>query len=390
MNTPRIYEIPSKSFFLFGPRGVGKSTWIQAMKKYDISIDLLHQKTFIELQNNPSLLEAKTIHLKQGSTVFIDEVQKLPELLNEVHRLIENKKLNFILTGSSARKLRRSGANLLAGRAHTYKMFPFSLAELGDSFGLKQVINIGTLPVVINNISLAEEALFSYVETYLREEIKEEALVRRIEEFSRFLTIAGQLNAQVINFQNVARDSGKSSKTIQNWYQVLEETLLGTRLAAYRPGFKVREVEHPKFYWFDFGVARVAGGLKVSDVDKFWQGFAFETLILNELKIYNEVSRKRFDIYYYATPGAGEIDFLIETRKKTINRPPEFITIEVKYSEKWNRDYESPSRALKLYAKDSHKRMLGIYIGNETLTFDNFEVLPVKEFIKNLFIGQIF
>lgn len=390
MNIPRIYTIPSKSFFLFGPRGVGKSTWVNSSRKFNLALDLLNQKTFLDLQRDPSLLEARAAGLKNGDTVFIDEVQKLPELLNEVHRIMENKKINFILTGSSARKLKRSGANLLAGRAHNYKMYPFSLRELGDNINLKQILNVGTLPIVHTNLQLAEETLYSYVETYLREEIKEEAIVRRVEEFSRFLTIAGHLNAQVLNLENVSRETGKSNKTVQSWYQILEETLLGTRVPAYRPGFKVREVEHPKFYWFDCGVARVAGGLSVSDVDKFWYGFAFETLILNELLIYKEISRKRNDIHYYATPGAGEIDFLVETRKKTINRSSEFITIEVKYSDKWVRDFESSSRALKQFAKESHKRMIGVYIGKEVLTFDDFEVLPLPVFVSRLFKGEIF
>lgn len=390
MDIPRLYKIPSKSFFLFGPRGVGKSTWIKKRGGYGLSIDLLNHSVFLELQREPHLLEAKTSHLRKGDSVFIDEIQKLPALLDEVHRIMEGRKLEFILTGSSVRKLKRSGANLLAGRAHTYKMFPFSLVELGKANCLDTCMRFGMLPIVLRDVSLAEETLASYVDTYLREEIKEEALVRRIEEFSRFLAIAGQLNAQVLNFENVARETGKSSKTVQGWYQILEETLLGYRLEPYRPAFKVREGGHGKFYWFDCAVARKAAGLSWADVDQVWKDFAFETILLKELLTYMEVSRLRHQIYFYGTPGAGEIDFVIETRKKTLNRPQEFITIEAKFTSKWKREFEGPSRSLRAVAKTSHRRMLGVYIGKEQLAFDGFEVFPLEVFMRELFAGVFF
>jgi predicted AAA+ superfamily ATPase len=386
----RIYRVSSKSFFLFGPRGVGKSTWIKSRGGFDLLIDLLKHSTFLDLQREPSLLEAKTAHLQKGQTVFIDEIQKIPALLDEVHRIMEEKKLNFILTGSSARKLKRAGANLLAGRAHTYKMFPLTFREIGSSFTLEDLFRVGTLPVVLNDIDTAEETLASYVETYLREEIKEEAIVRRVDDFARFLAIAGHLNGNVINAENVAREAGKSANTIQNWFQILEETLLGSFLAAYRPGFKVRESAHPKFYWFDPAVARVAAGLAWRDIDSVWKGVAFESMILREIRAFLEVSRKKMNIYYYSTPGAGEIDFIVETRPKTINRPQQFVSIEVKHTVKWKREFESASRALKASKPESHLKMIGVYLGNERLYFDGFEVLPLQEFIRDLFEAKIF
>jgi len=234
---PRGYQIPSKSFFLFGPRGVGKSTWIKERGGYALKVDLLKHATFLELSRDPSLLEAQTRHLKKGDVVFIDEIQKIPQLLDEVHRLMEDRGLEFILTGSSARKLKRVGANLLAGRAHTYKMFPLTLRELGVTYPIEELLRIGTLPIVFKDSAAAEETLVSYVDTYLKEEIREEALVRKVADFQRFLANAGSLNASVINFQSVARDSGKSVPTIQSWFQILEETLLGSFLPSYRPGF---------------------------------------------------------------------------------------------------------------------------------------------------------
>lgn len=385
----RLYNIPSGSFFLFGPRGVGKSTWIKSRGGFALSLDLLRHATYLELHRDPGLLEAKVSHLSAGDTVFIDEIQKIPELLDEAHRLIEDRKLNFILTGSSARKLKRHGANLLAGRAHSYKMFPLTLFEVGDALTLDEILRVGTLPVVLRDLKLAEEALSSYVETYLREEIKEEAIVRRVEEFSRFLAIAGNLNGSIINFGGVARDVGKSSNTIQTWFQILEETLLGSMLPAYRPGFKVRESAHPKFYWFDAAVARVAAGLEWKDVDSVWKGSALETIVLRELRAYLEVTRKKSNLFYYSTPGAGEVDFVWETRPKTINRPQTFITIEVKSSKTWKREFEAPSRSLMAAKPESCQKMIGIYLGDERLTFDKFEVMPLMDFVSDLFAGKI-
>ena len=385
----RSYKIPSKSFFLFGPRGVGKSTWIKELGGYALRIDLLRHATFLELNRDPSLLEAQTKHLQKGDVVFIDEIQKIPELLDEVHRLMEDKGLEFILTGSSARKLKRIGINLLAGRAHTYKMYPLTLRELGTTYPIDELLKMGTLPIVLRDPNSAQETLASYVDTYLKEEIREEALVRKISDFQRFLTIAGNLNSGVINFQSVARDSGKSGATIQSWFQILEETLLGSFVPAYRPGFKVREVAHPKFYWFDPAVARTAAGLSENHIDSLSQGSALETLVLQEIKVYLEVTRQRMNIYYYATQGVGEIDFIIETRPKTTSQTQQFISVEVKLAQKWRRDFEGPSRALMATAGKSHQKMIGVYLGTERLTFDNFEVFPLMEFVSALYAGEL-
>ena len=390
MKITRIYPFPAKSFFLFGPRGVGKSTWVKEFFKPAVEINLLSHQVFLQLQNNPSLLEAKLNPIKKNSWVFIDEIQKLPSLLDEVHRLIEDKNLHFILTGSSARRLKRGGTNLLAGRALTHKMFPFSLYELKSHKPVKFYCTYGTLPIVLKDADLVEQTLYSYVETYLREEIKEEALVRRLDQFNRFLQIAGSLNGQVLNYGNIARETGRSSAIISQWYDILEETLIGFRLMPYRPGFKVREVGHPKFYWFDPGVARVSAQIDSHDFGSLEMGSALETLVLNELRIYQEYSRKLKPIFYYATPGAGEIDFVIELRPKTINHSSEFITLEIKVSSKWKSEFEAPTRALKKFAGNQHKKMFGIYLGTDRLSKNGFEVYPLMEFIKDLFAGKIF
>ena len=389
MSYERVYPLPKKSFFLFGPRGVGKSTWVRQNFKSALFIDLLNHQTFLQLQTNPQDLESKIAHLKKGSFVVLDEIQKVPALLDEVHRLMEAKSLQFILTGSSARKIKRSGANLLAGRALTHKMYPFSILELGKK-NIRNLMTYGTLPVVINAIDQAEDTLYSYVQTYLVEEIRQEALVRRLDSFNRFLQIAARLNTQVINFTNIGRETGHSTSLIIEWYSILEDTLLGARLEPYRPNFKVRESGHPKFYWFDPGVARVAAQIAATDFGSTEMGASLETLVFNELHIYQECSRKMRPIYYYATPSSGEIDFVIELKPKTIDRPVEFITLEVKSATKWHRKFEEASRSLKSFAQNSHKRMFGIYLGNERLTHDGFEVFPLHDFLKALHAGEIF
>lgn len=389
MNISRLYPLPNKSFFLFGPRGTGKSTWVRENFHPSIEVNLLIQQTFLKLQNNPSLLGEQLASLKKKSWVFIDEVQKLPSLLDEVHHLIERNDLRFILTGSSARKLKRGGANLLAGRALTHKMFPFSLRELKTK-NIKYHCTYGTLPLALKDPESVEQTLYSYVETYLREEIKEEALVRKLDQFNRFLQIAARLNGQVLNYGNIARETGRSSVIISQWYDILEETLLGSRLMPYRPGFKVRESGHPKFYWFDPGVARVSAQIDANDFGSTEMGSALETLVLNELRIYQECSQRQRPIHYYETPGAGEIDFVIQLRPKTIDRPAEFMSVEVKASQKWKSDFEAPSRALKVFAKEKYKKMIGVYLGPDRLKRDGFEVYPLVDFINGLHTGEIF
>ncbi len=389
MRIDRVYPTPGKSFFLFGPRGVGKSTWVAECLSPDLKVDLLSHQTFLKLQNEPSHLEALTAFLKKKSWVFIDEIQKLPTLLDEVHRLIEGRDLRFILTGSSARKLKRNGANLLAGRALTLKMFPFSLRELKTE-KIKPYLLYGTLPLALKDPNLVEPTLHSYVETYLREEIKEEALVRRLDHFHRFLQIAGRLNGQILNYENIARETGRSSVLITQWYDILEETLLGSRLMPYRPGFKVREAGHPRFYWFDPGVARVSAQIDVGDFGSIETGAALETLVFNELRVYQEYSGRKKPIYYYATPGSGDVDFVIETKAKTIDQPAEMTTIEVKSAKSWKSEFEASSRAFQAFAGKQHKKMVGVYLGSERLTRNNFHVYPFLDFVDDLFQGKIF
>ena len=308
----RLLMPPQRSFFLFGPRSVGKSFWLRQHFSSVPYFDLLNAETYLELSRNPSILQAKIGNRLPGSWVCIDEIQKIPTLLSEVHRLIEDKGYNFALSGSSARKLRRGDADMLAGRAVTCTMEGFSYAEVKSSFDLDGVINWGSLPIIYGSQSDKDKAdiLSAYVNTYIKEEIRQEGIVRNIEPFIRFLEVAGLINGQVINKGNIARNARLPRTTVDVYFSVLEDTLLGHFLPAFRPSVKVREQAHPKFYWFDAGVARAAAGLLNDQVDSIWRGYSLETLIFHELRVYAHVSGKDRRIFFYRTGGGSEIDLL--------------------------------------------------------------------------------
>jgi len=302
---PRLLQRPERSFFLFGPRGTGKSTWLQQVLPDTFRLDFLDASLFLELSRDPHRLEALIGRRPAGAWIVLDEVQKVPALLDEVHRLMELYRWRFALCGSSARKLRRGGANLLAGRALTLSMESFSAAELGAAFDLDRAVDWGLLPFVHNEPDAAADILAAYVNTYLKEELQAEGLIRNVPPFVRFLAVAGQINGQIVNAQNIAREAAVARSTVDTYFAILTDTLLGHRLPAWRPGLKVREAAQPKFYWFDPGVARAAAGLLRDPADRLWQGYALETLIYHELRVYNEVSRKHRLISYYRTPDRG-------------------------------------------------------------------------------------
>lgn len=388
----RLLLPPQRSFFLFGPRSVGKSFWLRRHFGNAPYFDLLNNATYLELSRNPSILEAKIGNQPRGSWVCIDEIQKIPSLLSEVHRLIENKGFNFALSGSSARKLKRGGADLLAGRAVTCRMEGFSSAETSKLFDLDAVINWGSLPIILGEQSDTDIAsiLSAYVHTYIKEEIKEEGIVRNIEPFIRFLEVAGMVNGQILNKENIARDAKVPRATVDVYFSILEDTLLGHFLPAFRPNVKVREQSHPKFYWFDAGVARGAAGLLNDPVDSMWRGWSFETLIFHELRVYNHVKGKNRQIFFYRTGAGSEIDFVIETKKKMLTGKSNIVCIEVKYSKKWDRRWEKPMRLLAEDNKIIVEKMFGVYCGTDRYYFDGIEVLPVTTFLEMLYNEEIF
>jgi predicted AAA+ superfamily ATPase len=387
---PRLLRCPDRSFFLFGPRGTGKSTWLRQVLPEAVRLDLLDTSLYLELSRDPHRLEALIGKRSSGSWVVLDEIQKIPTLLDEVHRLMETRRWQFALCGSSARKLRRGGANLLAGRAITLNMEGFSAAELGAAFDLEFSLNWGFLQFVQLERPNAADILEAYVNTYLKEEIREEGLVRNVPPFLRFLNVAGQLNGQSVHGQNIAREASLPRSTVDTYFSILVDTLLGHFLPAWRPGLKVREAAHPKFYWFDHGVARAAAGLVREPADRLWQGTALETLIFHELRVYNEISRKKRPLAYYRTASGVEIDFIIESRKRQTSAPAHLVAIEVKRADKWNRSWESGLRDLASHEGIKVDRLVAVYTGARAYHFEGLDVLPVSEFLQDLYQGKIF
>ena len=387
---PRLLQRPELSFFLFGPRGTGKSTWLQQLLPEALRLDLLDASLFLELSRDPHLIEAMIGNRPENSWVVLDEIQKIPALLDEVHRLMESRRWRFALCGSSARKLRRGGANLLAGRALTLSMESFSYAELGEGFNLDFALNWGMLPFVHNEPDTAADILAAYVNTYLKEELQVEGLIRNVPPFVRFLAVAGQINGQILNIQNISREAAVARSTVDTYFAVLRDTLVGHILPSWRPGLKVREAAQPKFYWFDPGVARASAGLLRDPLDRLWQGTALETLVYHELRVYNEVSGKHRQITYYRTPAGVEIDFIIETARRRPGNPPRVVGIEVKRADRWNRAWNKPMRNLAGTSGVKVDRMIGVYCGSRIYHFDDIEILPLEGFLDALFSGEIF
>ena len=386
----RLLEVPDRSFFLFGPRGTGKSTWLRDVLPKAVRLDLLDTALAYELEREPHRLEAMIGKLPAAGWVVLDEIQKIPVLLDEVHRLMETRQWHFALCGSSARQLRKVGVNLLAGRALTLAMAPFSAVELGDRFEMGAALEKGLLPVVQMDPPYAVATLRAYVDTYLKEEIRQEGVVRKLPPFLRFLALAGQMNGQAVNGQNIARDVGISRSSIDSYFSVLEDTLLGSFLPAWQPQVKVREKSHPKFYWFDAGVARAASGLLGDPPDRTWLGSALETWLLHECKIRNAVSGQQRGLYYYASASGGEVDLIIEKRRPTASVPARVVAVEIKLSEKWDRKWERASRSLTSSRRVEVERMIGVYTGTRSYSFDGFDVMPALQFVKELHAGKIF
>jgi predicted AAA+ superfamily ATPase len=342
------------------------------------------------LSRDPSILEARIGNQPGRTWICIDEIQKIPSLLSEVHRLMEKKGYRFALSGSSARKLKRGSADLLAGRAITRHMEGFVFAEIEKQFDLNAVLRWGSLPLLVLRPADAAEILQAYVHTYIREEIKEEGLVRRAEPFLRFLEVAGLVNGQILNRENIARDAKVPRATVDTYFSILEDTLLGHFLPSFRPEAKVRELAHPKFYWFDAGVARGAANLLFDQPPDGWFGWSLETMLFHELRVYNCLRGNNRRLSYYQSGGGSEIDFVVETKKRTANTKASIVCIEVKLSKKWQRPWENPMQSLKETGKLKVEKMFGVYGGRESYYFDGVEVHSVVNFLKMLWAGEVF
>lgn len=311
-----ISPIKSKSYFLFGPRQTGKSTFVKSLLgDNDLYIDLLPQRAFLNYAKNPGRIREEILaHLRRNKNPLcvIDEVQKIPALLDEVHELIESKGIRFILTGSSARKLRRGGANLLAGRAYTNYLFPLTFVEIGDRFELHKAVKIGTLPTLwASDEEDPREFLKSYTETYLKEEVAAEGLVRNIGPFAQFLDIAAANDGETVNFNNIARECSVSVKTVQQYYQILEDTFLAIKLPAWRKSERRRLVSHPRYYFFDTGVTNILAHTLSESMNPKIFGRRFEQFVICQLIAFIHYNRFDCQLYYWRTNHGAEVDVLL-------------------------------------------------------------------------------
>ena len=324
----RECKIPkSNSFFLFGARGTGKSTLLRELLKVppDAYIDLLNIATERALARDPDSLEARIRALTSSTKIIvIDEVQRLPVILDVVHRLIEAPDLDviFALTGSSARKLKAGGANLLAGRAFLRNLFPLTSTELGSNFILTAALQWGTLPALIKIPQDSDkiEFLEAYAHAYLKEEIWAEQIIRSLDPFRRFLEVAAVQNGCVVNYSKIAKDVGCDYKSVQNYYSILEDTLLGFHLDAFHTSIRKRLRKAPKFYFFDTGVARaLANQLSIGIHESTsYFGHLFEQFVINEIYRKNSYTRSNFKLSYLCTEAGVEIDLLLERPGKPI------------------------------------------------------------------------
>jgi predicted AAA+ superfamily ATPase len=314
-----INILKSNSFILFGSRGTGKTSLLRALFSNfsPLWIDLLDPDEEYAFNRDHGLLKRRISDLAQEPAwVVIDEVQRAPKLLDVVHQLVESTPIKFALTGSSARKLRRGGANLLAGRAFVYHLYPFTWSELGKNFSLDQVLLWGSLPKTLSLETNEERELFlsSYVDTYLREEIVAEQLVRNVTPFRAFLELTGQLNGEPINYSRLAREVRADDTTVRSYFEILEETLVGFRLPAYEKPVRKQQLQSPKFYLFDLGVKRAVDRFAIAKLlpGSSLYGRAFEHFIILEAIKRNEYRRARSKLSYLRTKDGLEVDLVVE------------------------------------------------------------------------------
>jgi predicted AAA+ superfamily ATPase len=376
MYLERILKAPEQSFFLLGPRGSGKSTWLGATFPDAHLIDLLDEDTYQRLLANPGLFADELRALSSGKWVIVDEVQRLPNLLNEVHRFIERKRLRFVLCGSSARKLKRADVNLLAGRALHRSMHPFVPEELGAHFDLDESLRCGLLPIVWDSPA-KEETLSTCAQLYLKEEIQAEALVRNLPGFARFLPLAALFHGQTINVSNIARESGVARTTAAGYLDILEETLLCFRLPAYEAKLRARERKLPKWYWCDPGIVRAMKRAS-GETSPEERGALFEGFVAQLLRAYKDYRGICEDMYYWAPSGKSqaEVDFLLV-------QGAERVAVEAKSGKAYSESWCKGLRAVKKL--EGLRRRIIVYPRGPVLrTKDGIDVLPFQVFAEQL------
>lgn len=366
----------NESLFLWGARQTGKSTLLKELFPDSLLFDLLQSDVFERLKRNPEQLREIVLANKPQTPVIIDEIQRIPELLNEVHWLIANRQIRFILSGSSPRRILRSGSNLLGGRALRYELFPLISQEIPD-FDLRKAINNGLLPrhYLAEN---AQKLLSAYVGNYLKDEIMAEARIRNISSFSKFLEAAAFSNGEIVNYSNIAAECGVSSPTIKEYFQILEDTLTGRFLPSFQKKPKRRVILAPKFYFFDLGIANYL--LKRGQIEQGSESFgkAFEHFIYQQIFAHSSYSDLNYQLSYWRTASQIEIDFVLGDHE---------VAIEVKSTTNANARHLN---GLKKFAEEYAVKK-SILISNDPFPrlIANIEILPWSVFLERLWAGEI-
>ncbi len=355
-----------KSFLLLGPRQTGKSTLIQLLKP-SLTINLADEETFVDYLQNPGLVKSTT---KPHRTVFIDEIQRIPSLLNSLQVLIDSdKRLQFLLTGSSARKLRRGQANLLPGRLLTFELGPLNLLELGEEFDINRALAVGLLPGIYaeKDDSIAKKTLRSYAATYLKEEIQAEALTKNLEGFSRFFSVALSRSGDLMDFSKLAKEASIERMSARRYYDILLDTLIATEVAPFTKSQKRRLVQHPTFYLFDVGVLNGCLNNFSASLDRM--GTLFEHLVLQLIVSGAKSKDESIRVSRYRTDAGAEVDFLVE-------RGSDLFAIEVKASRKVHAGDLRGLKSFKEFYGKKHQAFV-IYLGANELEIEGIRVLPL-------------
>ncbi len=368
----KYHKINKQSFFLFGPRGVGKTNWIEYVVKSKNQINLLDHRIFFELSTDPTQLE--TYILDSNDWVVIDEIQKIPILLDEVHRLIEKKKYKFILTGSSARKLKKMEANMLGGRALTENVFPLTVSELGTDFNFEKSLKIGHLPMAYNS-EQPEKFLQSYVSTFIKEEVLQEGIVRNVLGFNRFLQVASFSQGQYLNVTQVGADCSVDRRVTENFFQILEDLLIATRLPHFKKKMSRKSDSHPKFFFFDVGVFRALRPKGPEDKPEFIDGAALETLVYQELRAVNSYDGLGYEFYCWKESDKIDVDLVLYGEKG-------ILAFEIKRANRLRGGELNGLNAFK--EKFSKAECFFLYTGSEERKVNDIHVLPIENFLINM------
>lgn len=375
----RFLRGPEGSFFLFGPRGTGKSTWLRETRQGAIWLDLLDPEAQRIYQARPERLRELIAGRPEVADVVIDEVQKVPALLDVVHGLVEgDRRLRFVLTGSSARKLRRGAWNLLAGRLAEAGMHPFMAAELGEAFSLRRALEIGLVPLVWGAADAAQ-TLRAYASLYLREEVQAEALVRDVGAFARFLEAISFSHGSLLNLAEVARECQVGRKTVEGYLDILEDLLLSFRVPVFTRRAKRNMVAHHKFFYFDAGVYRSLRPAGPLDRPEEIEGMALEGLVAQHLRAWIAYRAAGAQLYYWRTKSGSEVDFVVYG-------PNIFCAIEVKRA---GNVRSKDLRALRAFREDYPEASACLlYLGKDRLAINGIPCLPCEDFLKDLHPDQ--